>query len=249
MIQNSSNPFARRQIESSPWAVAHAEESVRAAFIRRTYLHLVGAMAVFIGLEMILLTVFHDAVDQSMVALSRSPYGWLIVMAGFVGVSYISQNWARSSQSQPMQYMGLGLFVVAEAVVFLPLLWYAKRFAGADTITTAAIITGIVFGGLTGYTLTSKRDFSGLGRYLALAGLAAIAFIVCNIVFGMDALGTLFASLMVLLAAGSILYETSNIVHQYRTDQHVAAALGLFASVAMMFYYILYLLLSLSGRD
>ena len=65
----------------------------------------------------------------------------------------------------------------------------------------------------------------------------------------MDALGTLFASLMVLLAAGSILYETSNIVHHYRTDQHVAAALGLFASVAMMFYYILYLLLALSGRD
>ena len=248
MIQHNSSPFARRQVQSSPWAVAHAEESVRAAFIRRTYLHLAGAIAVFIGLEMILLTVFHDAVEQSMVALSR-PYGWLIVMAGFVGVSYISQSWARSSQSQATQYMGLGLFVVAEAVVFLPLLWYAKRFAGADTISTAAIITGIVFGGLTGYTLTSKRDFSGLGRYLALAGLAALAFIICNIVFRMDALGTLFASLMVLLAAGSILYETSNIVHQYRTDQHVAAALGLFASVAMMFYYILYLLLSLSGRD
>ena len=129
------------------------------------------------------------------------------------------------------------------------MLWYAKTFAGPDTISKAAIITGIVFGGLTGYTLTTKSDFSGLGRYLALAGLAAIAFIVCSIVFKMDALGTLFASLMVLLAAGSILYETSNIVHHYRTDQHVAAALGLFASVAMMFYYILYLLLSLSGRD
>jgi hypothetical protein len=54
---------------------------------------------------------------------------------------------------------------------------------------------------------------------------------------------------MVLLAAGSILYETSNIVHHYHPNQHVAAALGLFASVALMFYYILYLLMSLSGRD
>ena len=249
MIQQSSSPFARRQIQSSPWAVAHAEESVRTAFIRRTYLHLIGAIAAFIGLEMILFTVFPDTVDQFMATLSRSPYGWLIVVAGFVGVSWISQSWARSAQSQATQYMGLSLFVVAEAVVFLPLLWYAKTFAGPDTISKAAIITGIVFGGLTGYTLTTKSDFSGLGRYLALAGLAAIAFIVCSIVFKMDALGTLFASLMVLLAAGSILYETSNIVHHYRTDQHVAAALGLFASVAMMFYYILYLLLSLSGRD
>ena len=248
MIQQSSSPFARRQIQSSPWAVAHAEESERTAFIRRTYLHLIGAIAAFIGLEMIFFTVFPDTVEQFMVALSRSRYGWLIVVAGFVGVSWISQSWARSSQSQATQYMGLSLFVVAEAVVFLPLLWYANQFA-ADTISTAAIITGIVFGGLTGYTLTTKSDFSGLGRYLALAGLAAIAFIVCSIVFQMDALGTLFASLMVLLAAGSILYETSNIIHHYRTDQHVAAALGLFASVAMMFYYILYLLLSLSGRD
>ena len=132
------------------------------------------------------------------------------------------------------------------------LLFHLYRFIGTlGTRFTGISISyiSIVFGGLTGYTLTTKSDFSGLGRYLALAGLAAIAFIVCSIVFKMDALGTLFASLMVLLAAGSILYETSNIVHHYRTDQHVAAALGLFASVAMMFYYILYLLLSLSGRD
>ncbi|MFP6673086.1 MAG: Bax inhibitor-1 family protein, partial [Pirellulaceae bacterium] len=146
------------------------------------------------------------------------------------------------------QYMGLGLFVVAETLIFFPMLWYADRFA-PDTIRTAAIITGIVFGGLTFYALTTKKDFSGLGRYLALAGLAAIAFIVCNIFFQLSGMGTIFASLMVLLAAGSILYETSNIVHHYHPNQHVAAALGLFASVALMFYYILYLLMSLSGRD
>ena len=72
MIQQSSSPFARRQIQSSPWAVAHAEESVRTAFIRRTYLHLIGAIAAFIGLEMILFTVFPDTVDQFMATLSRS---------------------------------------------------------------------------------------------------------------------------------------------------------------------------------
>jgi len=248
MIQQSSSPFARRQIQSSPWAVAHAEESVRTAFIRRTYLHLIGAIAAFVGLEMVLFTVLLEPLEGLMETLFSSPIGALLVVVGFVGVSSISQSWARSSQSQTTQYMGLGLFVVAEALIFFPMLWYANQFA-PDTIQTAAIMTGIVFGGLTGYTLTTKSDFSGLGRYLALAGLAAIAFIVCSIVFQMDALGTLFASLMVLLAAGSILYETSNIVHHYRTDQHVAAALGLFASVAMMFYYILYLLLSLSGRD
>jgi len=249
MIQQSSGPFSSRQIQSSPWAVAHAEESAQAAFIRRTYLHLAGAIAAFIGLEILLFTVFLEPLEGLMATLFSSPFGWLFVMIGFVGASRISQSWARSSQSQATQYMGLGLFVVAEALIFFPMLWYADRFAPPETISTAAIITGIVFGGLTGYALTTKKDFSGLGRYLALAGLAAIAFIVCNIFLRLDGMGTIFASLMVLLAAGSILYETSNIVHHYRTDQHVAAALGLFASVAMMFYYILYLLMSLSGRD
>jgi FtsH-binding integral membrane protein len=248
MIQQSSSPFARGQIQSSPWAVAHAEESVRTAFIRRTYLHLAGAIAAFIGLEIMLFTVFLEPLEGLMATLFSSPFGWLFVMIGFVGASRISQSWARSSQSQVTQYMGLGLFVVAEALIFFPMLWYADRFA-PGTIRTAAIITGIVFGGLTFYALTTKKDFSGLGRYLALAGLAAIAFIVCNIFFQISGMGTIFASLMVLLAAGSILYETSNIVHHYQPNQHVAAALGLFASVALMFYYILYLLMSLSGRD
>ena len=55
----------------------------------------------------------------------------------------------------------------------------------------------------------------------------------------------IFAVAMVGLAAVAILYSTSNIIHYYRTDQYVAAALSLFAAVALMFYYVLYLLLAL----
>ena len=65
-------------------------------------------------------------------------------------------------------------------------------------------------------------------------------------IFGFS-LGLVFALVMVLFAAGSVLYTTSNILHQYRTDQHVAAALSLFASVALLFFYILQVLMSLGG--
>ena len=54
---------------------------------------------------------------------------------------------------------------------------------------------------------------------------------------------------MVVFACGYILYYTSNILHHYRTDQYVAAALALFASVALLFWYVLQIFMSLSSRD
>jgi FtsH-binding integral membrane protein len=62
-------------------------------------------------------------------------------------------------------------------------------------------------------------------------------------------LGIFFMGAMVAFAAAYILYDTSNVMKHYRTDQHVAASLALFASVALMFWYMLQLLMSLSGRD
>ena len=123
MSYQNSSPFQSQQIASSPWAVAHAEESERTAFIRRTYLHLAGAVGAFIGLEVILFQAFPGAVDQLMMQLSQSPYSWLIVLLAFIGVSWIAESGARSTHSQGTQYLGLGLFEVAEAIIFLPLLW------------------------------------------------------------------------------------------------------------------------------
>jgi FtsH-binding integral membrane protein len=84
--------------------------------------------------------------------------------------------------------------------------------------------------------------------YLVLGGLAAMAVILCMILFGLN-LGVFFSLAMVVLASGYILYDTSNVMHHYRTDQHVAAALALFASVALLFWYVLQILIALSGRD
>ena len=65
-------------------------------------------------------------------------------------------------------------------------------------------------------------------------------------IFGFS-LGLIFSAVMILFAGGSVLYSTSNILHQYRTDQHVAASLYLFASVALLFYYIVQFLMHFAG--
>jgi hypothetical protein len=101
---------------------------------------------------------------------------------------------------------------------------------------------------LTYIAFTTRRDFSFLGSILSLGGFVALGVIIASMLFGLN-LGVFFAGLMVAYAGGAILYNTSNIMHQYRPDQHVAAALALFASVALMFWYVLQIVMSLASDD
>jgi len=138
-----------------------------------------------------------------------------------------------------MQYLGLGLYVVAEAIIMLPLLYVATYFSkDPNIIAKAGVLTGLVFVGLTGTVFLTRRDFSWLRPALTVAGFAALGLIVVSILFGFT-LGTLFAAVMVVVAAGYILYYTSNVLHHYAVGSHVAAALTLFSSVALLFWYIL----------
>lgn len=215
---------------------AQATAVERAAFIRRTYAHLLGAVLAFVGLEAFLFQT--GAANLIMRVLPMGGLGWLIVLAGFMAVGWIGRKWAHEGGDQTQQYLGLGIYVIAEALIFVPLLWYAARFAGPDTIPAAAVYTGLIFTGLTGTVLLTRKDFSFLGPILGIAGMVALGVIVCSLLFGFS-LGNVFAGVMVAFAAGYILFHTSQILHQYPTNAYVGAALALFASVALLFWYVL----------
>jgi len=248
MSYSDQNPYQSPYASYAPMAAA-AAESERMAFIRRTYLHVGGAVFAFAGIEAAILNVVPQQTLESLVVRLGGGFGWLLFLGAFMFVSWIARSWAASTTSTTTQYMGLGLFVVAEAILFLPLL-YVAHFYIQDPylLPSAALITLLIFGGLTAGVFVTKADFSWLRMYLWLGGLAAMGVIVCAILFGFS-LGVFFSLAMVVLASGYILYDTSNILHHYRTDQHVAAALALFASVALLFWYVLQILISLSGRD
>lgn len=217
---------------ANPYVVANAEASERTRFIRRTYIHLALAIAAFAGLEAFCLSQSW-AVPLAQKMLSN----WLFVLIPFMGAAWIADKWARSATSRGMQYAGLGLYVVIEAIIFIPLMLMAQTH-DPEAIAKAGIMTGFLFGGLTLVAFTTKADFSFLRGFLSIAFFASIGFILVSMMFGFN-LGTFFSAAMILLAGGSILYSTSNILHHYRTDQDVSAALSLFASVALMFYYVL----------
>lgn len=225
------------------YTVAQAPADARALFIRRTYTHLGGAILAFMAIEAVLLNLPGiDAFMDSFYAMGRGAF--FIVLLGFMAISWLADYWARSDTSRGMQYAGLGLYVVAEAVIFLPMLWLANTyFAGEHVIANAAIMTLAVFGGLTVVTFISKSDFSFLRGILCVASFGALGVIVAALIFGFP-LGIWFSLAMVGFASAVILYQTSMIIHHYRTDQYVAAALGLFSSVALLFWYILRIFMS-----
>jgi FtsH-binding integral membrane protein len=137
--------------------------------------------------------------------------------------------------------------VFAEAFIFVPLIYIAIRMTGDLTlINQAAIMTLGLFSGLSAVAFLTKADFSFLGRILTIGGFIAIGLIVAGVLFGFN-LGLWFSFAMVALAAGSILYQTSNIIHEYNKEQYVAASLGLFASLMLLFWYILSIVMRLSG--
>lgn len=224
-------------------SAANALPEQRAKFIRKTYLHLAAAILAFAGIEMFLFT--SGAAQTIAATMLGGRMSWFIVLAAFMGVSFLASWWANSQTSKGMQYLGLGLYVVAEAIIFVPMLYIAANFGGGDVIPKAGIVTLGLFLGITAVVFLTRTDFSFLGPIIAIGGFVALGFIVASLIFGFS-LGSIFAFVMVAFAGTAILYETSNVLHRYNTNQHVAASLTLFAAIALLFWYILSIF---SSRD
>ncbi len=222
-----------------------AQADERVAFVRRTYLHLAGAIAAFVGLEVLLL---NSALPEIMLRfLQGNQYGWLMILGAFILAGWLARGLAASGASVGAQYLGLGVYVVAEAIIFVPILFIAVRFSSPQVLPTAAVLTGLLFAGLTAVAFITRTDFSFLRGILTIGGFLALGAIVAGTIFGFG-LGLLFSVAMVGLAGAAILYDTSKILHHYPTDRHVAASLELFASVALLFWYILRIVMSFSRR-
>jgi FtsH-binding integral membrane protein len=110
-------------------------------------------------------------------------------------------------------------------------------------VVEAAQVTLGGFFLLTGVVVVTRKDFSFLRTFLVWGGIFALGAIACAVLFNFD-LGTWFSVAMVLLAGGSILHTTSAVMRDYPEDADLAAAIQLFAGVALMFWYVLRLFLS-----
>lgn len=231
-----TNPYTVNLVSDLP-------EEARAQFIRKTYGHLAMAIGLFVVLEAIFFQLGLDQLALQLVAVSR--YSWLMVMGAFMFVSWIADRWATQGASLGRQYAGLALYTVAEAVIFLPMLAISVAMTGdGSLLMQAAMITGALVLALSAVALTTRKDFTFLGGMLKIGFMISLGLIVASFFLPIS-LGFWFSAAMILLASGAVLYNTSNLIHRYEPGQHVAASLSLFASVALLFWYVLRLLMSL----
>jgi uncharacterized protein len=227
------------------YVVAKGQPQERAEFIKKTYAHLAGAVGAFIVLETVLI---QSGIAASLTqALTASRYSWLAVIAAFSLLGWLSRELASRADSVSLQYGGLGLYVAMQAILFAPLIYLANSVYDTSIIPTAGILTLLMFAGLTAVAFTTGKDFTFLGGALKIAGCVALGLIICAAIFKIT-LGLFFSVAMVGFAMAAILYDTSKIMHHYSSNQYVAASLELFASVSLLFWYVIQILMSLSRR-
>jgi FtsH-binding integral membrane protein len=219
--------------------VAQSTDVEKADFYKKTYLHVALSILAFIGVETILLKTVPAELIYMMFA---QRYIWILIIGVFWLASILASKWSMS-QSKSTQYMGLGFYVLLESVIFLPLIYIAMVYSGPNVIFQAATLTVAMFAGISAVAFTSKRDFSFLRNIIVIGGFVAIGLIVAGMIFGFN-LGLWFSVGMVILASVTILYQTSKLKDSYGTDQYVGAALQLFASIMLLFWYILSILMS-----
>lgn len=228
------------EIQTVQGAVWNQGVDARSQFITRTYAHLLGAIVGFTAIEIV---VFSTGAGESIArTLLSLPGGWLVVLGGFMVVSWIASRAAHTATSLATQYAALAAFVAAEALIFVPLLYIAGQYY-PGVITSAAAITLIGFTGLTAIAFMTRKDFSFLGALLKWGMLCALLAIGGSLIFGFT-LGPLFSVVMIAMAGAAILYDTSNVMHRYPHDRYVGASMQLFASVALMLWYVISLLMS-----
>ncbi len=234
---------------NSGQVIGQADANTRQQFIRKTYAHLAAAIALFAILETIMVAMgLHVKAVQLLSAIGQ--WGWLGVLLVYGFASNVIYNKALTSFSLSSQYTAWGIGIFLEALIFLPMIGLAWAFAGGSAVLLqqAAVVTLTLVVGLTAVVFTTGKDFSFLRPALTIGFFVAAGIIIAGTLFGFQ-LGMFFAGGMVLFAAASILYETSQIQYHYHESQYVGASLSLFASVGMLFWYVLQFMMAFMGDD
>ena len=214
---------------------------VRVEFYKKTYAHVAGGVLLFILFEYVLLQ--SEMIVNFMMSMTQG-WRWLIMLGGFMFVTNYAESTVLKTADKNTQYLAASLYVFAQAIIFVPLLYMATEYTNSgDLVQQAAIVTLGLFAGISSIVFITKKDFSFLKTGLTVGFFIAVGLIVAGSLFGFN-LGLWFSGAMCLLAGGSILYQTSNLVHKYGTEDYIPASLGLFASLMLLFWYVLQIFMS-----
>jgi uncharacterized protein len=220
--------------------VATLDDVTRGDFIVRVYQHLLVAIGAFIVFEALLINL--GAAEAMWDFFAGNGGAWLLLLGGFMIVNWLATGAAHDILNPSRQYAGLFGMAAAQALIFAPFLHYFFEVRDeASTVAAAAIITVAGFAGLSAVAYVTRRDLSFLRPILLWGGVSALVLIGAAVLFGLE-LGIWFSVAMIALAGASILYQTQTILRRYPEGAYVGASVQLFASVMLLFWYVLRLL-------
>ena len=223
--------------------VAALSDEAKVAFYKKTYAHVAGGVMAFYMIESLLLQ--SETIKSFFFSIMGNGISWLLLLGAFMFITNYVEKTALKTADKNKQYLAYGIYILAEALIFVPLLGMVIDFVpnSNELLTQASIVTLTLFGGLTAVVFVTKKDFSFLKSALTIGFFIAMGLIIAGSLFGFN-MGLWFSVGMCVLAGGSILYQTSNLVHKYTNEQYIPAAIGLFASLMLLFWYVIQLFLS-----
>ncbi len=179
------------------------------------------------------------------VMIKMPPMGIIITLVGYFGLLFLTTKlrnsaWGLVSVFALTGFMGLTLGPIISMYLSIP--------NGEQIVMTAMGGTGVIFLGLSGYALTTRKDFSFLGGFLMVGILVAFLAGIASMFLSMPGLSLAVSAMFILLMSGLILYQTSQIIHGGETN-YIMATVTLYISIYNLFLSLLQLLGAFGGDD
>ncbi len=192
------------------------------------------------------MTILFSALTAGFAMMTNAqPVHWLIMLVVFLGGPFV----INALRNSAMGLVAIFAFTGTMGYILGPILsLYLALPNGSQIVTTAFGLTGVIFLGLSGYALVSRKNFSFMGGFLMVGFLVMLAAIVLNIFLEIPALSLAISAAMVLLLSAGILYETSAMVHGGETN-YITMTVALYTSIFALLMHLLNLLQFFMGGD
>lgn len=214
--------------------------NTRKPFMLKVYAFVNLAILFFMAVQTVL---YSSGISESFYnIIAGSSMAWLAVLAAYMLLSVIAAK-AVVSMRKSVQLSGLLFYATIEALIFSPFIYYAFESSGPGVIIKAALVSILGFIVLSAIGINTKKDLSVLQGIITVVSIGALMLIVGSLVIGFS-LGMWFSVAMVMLASAMILKESQQIHKTFHSDQYIAAALQLFSSIMLLFWYVLRIFLS-----
>nr|MCS5565837.1 Bax inhibitor-1/YccA family protein [Methylococcales bacterium] len=190
--------------------------------------------------------LFSAATAGLSMMMNMAPMNPFLTLIGYFGLLFLTTKYSQSSTGLIFIFALTGFMGLTLGPILNMYLTFMSN--GAELIMTALGGTGIIFLGLSGYVLTSRKDFSFLGGFLMVGILVAFLAGLVGMLFSIPALSLAVSAMFILLMSGMILYQTSEIIHGGETN-YILATISLYVSIYNLFLSLLHILGAFSGDD